>query len=175
MPPRAFGVGRGTAEYFRGRTSPDFDPIGAASIAADMTLSGLLNPQRASRLIQFHALDASRPDFAEVLNALLAQTWGTRQPADSFQATIGLAVGSLTVTRLMELAANADADALVRTQAIEALRGLHARLTRELATRGNAHRSATRAEIERFLSRPEAAHKPTPGLPTPAGDPIGSQ
>jgi hypothetical protein len=174
IPPRAFGYGGGTAEFFRGRTSPDFDPVGAATIAADLAVSGLLNPQRAARLVQFHALDANNPDFAEVLDTLLTQTWGARQPPDSFQATIGMAVGSLVVNRIMELASNPDADVLVRAQAMEALRGLHTRLTREVA-RHSGHRAATRAEIERFLNRPEALHKQTPGLPTPAGDPIGSQ
>src|SRR5690606_21441701 len=47
IPPRAFGYGGGTAEYFGRRTSPDFDPIGAATIAADLAISPLLNPQRA--------------------------------------------------------------------------------------------------------------------------------
>jgi hypothetical protein len=175
VPPRAFGYNGGTAEFFRGRTGPDFDPIGAATIAADMALAGLLNPQRAARLVQFHALEQSNPDFSEVLTALLTQTWNAKQPADNFQAAIGMAVGSLVVTRIMELASNPEADVLVRAQAMEALRALHARLGREVAARNSGHRAATRAEIERFLNRPEAAHKPTPGLPTPAGDPIGSQ
>jgi hypothetical protein len=135
LPPRAFGFGGGTAEYFSRRTSPDFDPIGAATIAADMAISGLLNPQRAARLTQFHALDATNPDFSEVLAALISQTWNSKQPVDAFQAAIGMAVGSVVVTRIMELAANAEADAQVRSQAMESLRNLQSKLAREVSTR----------------------------------------
>lgn len=174
IPPRAFGYEGGTAEYFSRKTSPDFDPVSAAIIAADIAVSGLLNPQRAARLTQFHALDKTNPDFQEVVSALLTQTWGST-PRDSFAATIANAVGSLTVSRLIELASSTEADAQVRAVAIEALRGLHTRIGREPGPANSAHRSATRSEIERFLNRPEVQHKLTPAPPTPAGDPIGSQ
>jgi hypothetical protein len=38
----------------------------------------------------------------------------------------------------------------------------------------DAHRRATQDDIERFLNRPEAVRQATRPLPTPPGDPIGS-
>jgi len=55
IPPRAFGYEGGTTELFSKRTAPTFDPIAAAAIAADLAVSGLLDPNRAARLIEFHS------------------------------------------------------------------------------------------------------------------------
>src|SRR3954462_14684695 len=63
LPPRAFGYEGGTQELFAKRTEPAFDPLNAATIAADLAVSALLEPHRAARLMQFHALDTSYPDF----------------------------------------------------------------------------------------------------------------
>ena len=61
IPPKAFGFGSVNTELFDGRTDPVFDPLGAASIAADMAISGLLQHQRAARLNAFHAQNAENP------------------------------------------------------------------------------------------------------------------
>ena len=58
IPPPASGYGDATAEPFGRRTDPTFDPIGAAQIAADVTLTALLNAQRGARLIEQHGRDA---------------------------------------------------------------------------------------------------------------------
>ena len=55
FPPRPIGF-YGTRESFKGRTGVSFDPLGAAETAADMTLGLLLNPERASRLVNQQAL-----------------------------------------------------------------------------------------------------------------------
>jgi hypothetical protein len=84
-------------------------------------------------------------------------------------------VQSLTVTRLMDTAANADAAPQVRAAATETLRDLHERLkppATDAAT--NAHRRAARDDIERFLARPDAPRRQTAPLAIPRGDPIGA-
>jgi hypothetical protein len=176
VPPTAFGYGGATSEFFNGRTDPVFDPIAAATIAADMTVSGLLEPHRAARLIELHARDASNPDFKAVVVALINSTWKTAPSGSAYHQAIARAVQSLAVTRLMELAANGDASPQVRAVATESLRELKASL--KLAGppgASAAHRRATQEDIERFLARPDATRKQTVPLPTPAGDPIGSQ
>ena len=50
IPPRAYGYPR-TRETFKSKTGLTFDPLTAAETAIDMTLSMLLNHERASRLI----------------------------------------------------------------------------------------------------------------------------
>ncbi len=174
MPPRAFGYERGTGEYFARRTGLTFDPLAAAANAADAAISGLLNPQRAARCIEFHAYDKANPDFSEVVNALVAQTWQGPRPANAAHAVVAETIQSRVVHHLMELAANADASSQVRATASQGLRDLSAWLSVSLRASNAAHRNATLDDIKRFLNRPDATFKPAATLPTPPGDPIGS-
>jgi hypothetical protein len=176
IPPRAFGYEGGTQELFAKRTDPAFDPVAAAVVAADLAVSRLLEPRRAARLIQFHALDKANPDFREVLHALVTRTWRAGVPRDDYHAAVERAVQSLVVTRLMDLAADDNASPQVRAVASEALRTIMEEETIDTA-RDHAtltHFRATREEIERFLTRPDAPRRRTPPPPTPPGDPIGS-
>ncbi|HEX8472565.1 MAG TPA: zinc-dependent metalloprotease [Pyrinomonadaceae bacterium] len=178
IPPTAFGYQGGTAELFNKRTDPTFDPIAAAAIAADLTISELLEPHRAARLIEFHARQPANPDFKHVTDALVAQTWKTPVSSDPFQAAVARAVQSLTVTRLMDLAANADASPQVRAVATDALRALITVINAPSPPRSGmdiAHRRATLDDIERFLVRPDAPRRQTAPLPRPQGDPIGAR
>ncbi|HEX8071195.1 MAG TPA: zinc-dependent metalloprotease [Pyrinomonadaceae bacterium] len=178
IPPRAPGFDGGTIELFAKRTDPAFDPVNAATIAADMAVSALLEPHRAARLVQYHARDAANPDFQEVVAALVRRTWLEAAPRDDYQATVARAVQSLTVTRLMDLAGDDAAAPQVRAVATEALRALQERLKAPagMTTAAEvAHRRAALDDIERFLTRPDAPRKRTPPPPAPPGDPIGAQ
>ena len=175
IPPRAFGYEGGTQELFPGRTDPTFDPIGAAQVAADLVVSDLLQHQRAARLIQFHAQNSANPDFDDVVNSLVAATWDTVVVADRYESAISRAVQSLVVTRLIDLASNADASPQVRATAAGALRSLQKKVVARLSDgMVNDHLTATRDDIERFLARPDEPRRRTPPLPRPPGDPIGS-
>lgn len=175
IPPVATGFEGGTAEYFGRRTDPAFDPLGAAVIAADLTLGALLEPSRAARLQAFHAEHSANPDFKEVTDALINATWKAARPAQVQQVAIAEAVQSQVVSRLMELAASGEASAQVRATASQALRELAAWLGTPAAAKLNpAHRNAASEDIKRFLNRPDATFKTTAPLPTPPGDPIGA-
>ena len=170
MPPRAFQSGGGTTEPFERRTAMVFDPIAAATTAADLAISALLQHERAARLIDFHARDREYPGFEEVIGALLARTWRAMPPGDTRAELILQAVERLTVTRLMDLAANADAAPQARAIATEALR----ELAESLDVAASAHDRTARDDIRRFLARPERTYESTPPLPAPPGDPIGA-
>jgi len=174
IPPRAYGYEGGTGEFFQNRADPVFDPLAAATVAADLAILPLLEPHRAARLNNFHALNPANPDFKQVLDALVARTWLADAPRDPYHASIARAVQSLTVTRLMDTAANPDAAPQVRAAATEVLRDLNERLKLPSTdAAAGAHRRATREDIERFLTRPDAPRKQTSPLPIPQGDPIG--
>jgi hypothetical protein len=183
IPPVATGFEGGTAEYFSRRTDPVFDPIAAAQIAADLAFSALLNPERAARLNQFHALDQSNPDFLYVVGRLTNQVWWSPlfskgAVTTAYHLEIAMAVQSLYVNRLMELAANESAASGVRTTASHVLRQLSTELKLKkqgAAVEFEAHRHAVIEDIERFLNRPDAVRQPTRPLPTPPGDPIGGK
>ena len=172
IPPTAYGYRSGRSELFAKRTNPTFDPIGAAEIAADVAISGLLEPNRAARMVDFNSRDKANPHFREVVDAIIKMAW--KPQPDSRQTAIARAIQSLTVSRLMDLAANGNAQPQVRSVAVEALRGLLATLKRTPAIGdAAAHNRAMADDIDRFLTRPDAPRKQTTPLATPPGDPIG--
>lgn len=173
LPPAAEGTVAETVETFVSRTGLTFDPVGVASISADMTITNLLQPERAERLIQQQALDPAQPGFHGVIRALVEQTWGARS-RDGYEQAIRSTTRSMVVRRLMDTATDRNASPQVRAIAEEELRRLHARLTRESG--GSALEVAVRrsavADIQRFLERPADTWVPTAPLPAPAGSPI---
>jgi hypothetical protein len=175
IPPTAYGYSSGRAELFAKRTSPIFDPVGVAEIAADLAISGLLEPNRAARTINQNARNKTSPHFREVVDSLIKTTWRAPLPANANEASIQRAVQSLIVARLMDLAANANAQTQVRTAATDALRSLAAKLKRTPgAGETAAHNRYAVEEIERFLARPAEPRKQTAPLQAPPGDPIGN-
>ena len=169
VPPTASGYGSGTAEEFEKRTDPVFDPIGAATIATDITLGALLDRARAARAVEQHGRNAAIPGFGEIVTALVQRTWGAAKPADGYGAAIQEAVQSQVVQRLMDLAADTQATPAVRANASAGLR----RIKSLAAASATAHAAGTREDITRFLSRPAEPFKKSDPLPTPAGEPIG--
>jgi hypothetical protein len=168
IPPPAFGYGNGTAEPFDRKTTPTFDPIGAAQIAADVAITAVLTPERAARTIEQHGRDASVPGFDAIVSALVRRTWSAPRASDGYGQAIQDAVQNLVIVRLMDLAANSSASSLVRADASAGLRRIKA-----IAVPTTAHGAAAREDITRFLARPDTAHKRTDPLATPPGEPIG--
>jgi hypothetical protein len=104
IPPRPTGY-PATVEVFRGHTGPTFDPIAAASAAADNTLSYLLDGERAARLIEYQARDERQPGLFAVLDSLVARTWKAPVPS-GYRGELQLLVDNLTLKRLLALAAD---------------------------------------------------------------------
>src|SRR5690606_31988374 len=167
-------------ELFPRRTGLTFDAVGVATVAADHTISLLLNAQRAARLVEQHARDGSTPGFHEVLDALHDAMRPSPSTAHALDGAVRRAVQALYARRLMDLASDAAASTDVRAMATAALTRLTTLPSPELpggdagaAAAWTAHRTALEADIERFLKRPEATVTHPRPLPTPAGDPIG--
>jgi hypothetical protein len=169
IPPRATGFDDGTGEYFAGRTDPALDVIGMATIAADMTLAGLLDPRRAARMIAFNA-EAGSPHFRETTDALITRIFKTAPSKQPYHLAILEAEQRLLVNRFMDLAANSDAASSVRAVANDALHQINEFLK---ARTPDAHERLLQQDIERFFTRPDAQRTRTPALPVPAGEPIG--
>ena len=173
MPPVAYGYGSGRSELFPKRTSPMFDAVGAAEVAADLAISGLLEPSRAARCVSQNSRDRAYPSFREVADALVKTAFASPDP-DRNKALVQRAVQSLLIERLMELAANPNAQSQVRSTASDALRGLAAMLKRTAAAGDTAaHYRSLIDDIERFLKRPDSPRRQPAQLPNPPGDPIG--
>ena len=170
IPPRPPGHGP-HRELFPRRTGPAFDALTPAIVAADLTVSQMLVPSRAARLVEQAMLDPILPDLEEVLEALVEGVFD--RPAESAYAqAVRRAVQRVVVERLMGLGEGAPM-AEVRAHATEALERIRSRLP----TLGDdTHNRLLRREIERFLERP-GGPIPSPAAPMPAappGSPIGT-
>jgi hypothetical protein len=82
LPPRPPGL-EATRESLPSDTGLTFDPIAAAESAADLSLGVLFNPQRASRLVEYHARNPEEPSLDAVLDLTLA---AARPPVSAIRA-----------------------------------------------------------------------------------------
>lgn len=166
---------RPNPEMFAGLTGLTFDPLSAASTAADMPVRLMLNPQRAARLVDLHRRDPSLPGLEDVLDALEAKAFG-REPSSERLAEIQRTVQWVVVRRLIELSNDPGAAPGVRSRVDGELRSLAAKLGQGSAeSPAGAHRTFLAQEIRRYLDRratEETAERPEP-LPPPPGQPIG--
>lgn len=103
--PRSYGE-RGR-ESFKTMTGATFDPVSAATTAADHTLSFLLHPERVARLFNQRLLDRNQLSFEELFDLLFAQTLETSLQ-NPYRNEIHEAVNALVLSKLMGLAQHQD-------------------------------------------------------------------
>ncbi len=201
LPPVPPGYPR-TRESFEGHTGLTFDPQGAVEASANLTASLIFEPTRASRLVEFHALDPNSPGLEEVIDETLKTTWrAPRLPGLAGQTQF--AVETIVLNHLLRLAAGSAAagqspgaalpagvtqnvaagnfaSPQARAEAAAQITSLEAWLQTQLdapaatiAPDVEAHWYAALDQIERFWKDPGYFSAP-PALATPPGQPIGS-
>jgi hypothetical protein len=175
IPPRPPDYERGR-EHFKIRTSPAFDALAPAEAAAQHTLQFLFNPERAARLVEFHARNAENPGLEEVLDAIVAATWKTYHRT-GYDEQIANVVDEAVLFDLMSLASNPRASDEVRAITSLELHGLHDWLTAPIqgkpASSDQAHVAFAVAQIEQFEKDPKHIELTPPADP-PDGPPIGA-
>ena len=156
-------------------TGLTFDPMAAAESAADLTLALLFNPQRANRLVEYHARDAANPGLDEVLSSVLKATWQAPR-ATGLAAETQSAVESATLESLLGLAASNKTSDEARAIARMQVTALKAQLTANFALprEAQAHRAAALARIAEF-ERDPAKFVPAPPVEAPPGMPISKE
>ncbi len=173
IPPRPPEYERGR-EHFKIHTSPAFDASAPAEEAAQHTLQFLFNPERAARLVQFHARDAANPGLQEVLDAIVAATWKAPH-AVGYAGEVARTVDDVVLYDLLSLALNDHATTQVRAVALreaEQLKGwLNANKSAGDASE-QAHLTYAAAQIEQFQKDPKKLELTAPAEP-PDGPPIG--
>ncbi len=165
IPPRPSGYGV-HRELFPRFTGPTFDAITPAVVAADHTLSFLFDSQRAARMVEQKALDATLPGFDDVVNDVVKATFGA-QTGSAYEAEIARSIERVVVDRLMDTVTDARMPQ-VRAIAQAALNNI-AKLSGS-----DPNRALMAADIERFKERPTVAPlATTPAAPpgAPIGDP----
>ncbi len=173
LPPRPSGYGR-HRELFPRQTGAVFDAITPAVVAADLTVGFLLQPERAARLVEQHALDPALPGLDEVIDRLIRAGFDV-SAASPYEAEIARAVGRVVADRLMALAGSAPMPQVraIATWKLEQLRD-------KLSPPGSAVTSAAAAsarlianDIKRFLERPAEPYRAPAAPEPPPGAPIG--
>ncbi len=178
IPPRPPGWGR-TRELFPKHTGSAFDAISPAMVAADHTVAQLLEPSRAARLVQQHAVDPSLPGLDEVIEALFGAT-APQNDDSAYEAEIRRAVRRVFLDRMMQLGAGAPM-AQVRAVATAHLEKTLYRINRAtqdfMASEGvDAETASMRLiamDINRFINRPAAPYAQPISAGAPPGAPIG--
>jgi Met-zincin/Domain of unknown function (DUF5117) len=175
IPPRPTEYPSGRENFAR-RTSPAFDALAPAEAAAEIVTAVVLQPERAQRMIEYHALDAGNPGFAELVDDLLNATWKA-PPASGYKGAIQRTVNSVVLDQLIALAGDDRASAEVRGAAslkLDELKkwiGKQSPLPKYEAMRAQFFFATS--QIDRFQRNPAEIRLTTPA-PPPDGDPIGS-
>ncbi|HJU88666.1 MAG TPA: zinc-dependent metalloprotease [Gemmatimonadaceae bacterium] len=174
LAPRPFSYGN-TVELFGSRTRPAFDELGAARTLAQMVVDAVLQRDRAARLVQFAARDASALTLSETIDSLVSATWRRAAPRDAKMAALQRVTQRALADRLLTLAADSAASPEVRAVvdlSISRLRDEARRRSSSGAEMGRAHWAAISGDFTRWIERRELP-APTGALRAPPGDPFG--
>jgi hypothetical protein len=175
LPPRAPGMGQ-SRELFPGYTGITFDPLGAAETLAGITVANLLHPERAARLIQYHARNPELPDFHDVLDRLIEFTWDA-PVKDGMFGELQRVVDNVVLYHLMGLAVYDAAAPQVRAVSRWKIEELKSSLESKSEASGRINQKAhflnALALIDLFEEDPSQLKLPQP-LSAPPGAPIGN-
>lgn len=174
IPPRPLGYSR-SREVIKIRTDLTFDALAAAESAADITLSLLFHPARATRLVEHHARDKQQPSLALVIDKVMTSTFKA-QPQGDYESSVQMTVNDVALSNLLRLAQNKDVSSLVRAVVYQKIAQLRSDLTAKLKLPGDqlwlAHYSYSLVRINKFIENPDE-YKQELILPSPPGQPIG--
>jgi hypothetical protein len=163
-------------ELIDARTTPAFDELGAARTLAQMVIDGILQRERAARMVQYASRIPNGFSLDEAITGLYRATWGAAVPASGKLAAIQRVTQRALADRLMMLAADKEASPEVRAIAdlkIEEYRAIATQKGAAATTAdAKAHWRAIAGDFKRWIDRGELP-TPTPAMKAPPGDPFG--
>jgi hypothetical protein len=174
LPPHPPGDRR-TQESFPSHTGLTFDPIATAESSADLTLEVLLDPARASRLIEYHMREPKSPSLRSVLEAISKTTAERPEAGHSISSEVERAVEFRGLNAMLGLAVNPAASSQARAIARSHIKDVLKELTSAPALADTAeaiHRAAMIDTINEFEKDPAKFVLSKP-VEAPPGMPIG--
>ena len=151
-----------------------FDPIAGAEAAAHMTVSLLLNPQRAARLVYFSSKDTGLLGLNEMIDRLLDRTW--KAPAmTGIKAELNRAVSFIVLDHLLSLATSRSSSAQVKAITHLELKELQGYLKKNRSADPGQKAAQELAIdlIENYIGNPAREYR-VRRISPPPGSPIGS-
>jgi hypothetical protein len=163
-------------ELFRGRTDPAFDELSAARTLAQMIVDGILQRERAARLVTLASREPGMLTLGETIDSLVARTWNARDVGAPPKVVALRRVTQRAVAdRLLALAADTGAAPEVRAMSEYQIGRLRA-VAQQRGTSGDtmtrAHWASIAGDLARWVERRELP-RPSPALVAPPGDPFG--
>jgi hypothetical protein len=174
LPPTPPGYPR-TQESFPSETGLTFDPIAAAESAADLTLQVLLDPARASRLVQYHMRVPASPALRSILEAVSTTVAERPEAGHSMSSEVERAVEFRALEAMLSLTVNPAASTQARAIVRSHINDLLKQWTADPPLQDTAeaiHRAALIERIQNFNRNP-AKFIPAKPVEAPPGMPIG--
>ena len=176
LPPRPPGL-EPTRESFASETGLTFDPIAAAESSADLTLAVLLDPSRASRLVQYHMRVPDAPSLRGVLEAVSKATAERPEGGHTMSSEVERAVEFRALEAMLSLAVNPATSSQARAIARSHINDILKQWTTAAPLTDTAeaiHRAALIDRINDF-NRDPAKFVPAKPIEAPPGMPIGDE
>lgn len=170
FPPRAMGYSR-SRESFKSKNGVAFDPYGAVDTASEMTLSLLLNPQKASRLVQYKSLNNSQLGLVELIDAIIDNSF-KKNHSDSYYQELQNVVNTQVLNQLFYLAANENNYMQVTAIATSKLEEIAQLLKYNASGIQQIYNNQLLKKIESFKKNP-SNYKKVNAPKIPDGSPIG--
>ena len=149
--------------------------VAAAEASADLTLDVLLNPARASRLVEYHMREPKAPALRSVLETISKTTAERPEGGHTMSSEVARAVEFRALEAMLALAVNAAASSQARAIAEWHIEDLLKQWTSTPAPTDTAEAIHRQAMIERIQQFERAPEKFVPARPVeaPPGMPIG--
>jgi hypothetical protein len=164
-----------TQESFPSQTGLTFDPVAAAEASADLTLEVLLDPARASRLVEYHMREPGAPSLRGLLEAISKTTAERTEGGHTMSSEVARAVEFRALEKMLALdvnpAASSQARAIVEWHIEDVLKQLMT-APASTDTAEAIHRQAMIERIQQFVRAPEK-FVPAKPVAAPPGMPIG--
>ena len=173
FPPRAIGYSR-TRESFKSKNGVAFDPFGAVATASEMTLSLLLHPERASRLVLQKSLDNDQLGLEDVLDAVIKQSFN-KQHKNTYHQELQNVVNNQVMEQLFYLASNKETYTQVNAIAMAKLNKIMSLVKKDnsIGVQKTYNQSIVKM-VEKFKKNPSSYKRlETPKIPD--GSPIGME
>ena len=162
-------------ELLGSRTTPVFDELGAARTLAQMIIDGILQRERAARMVQY-AARLGGYSLNDAVSDLVKGTWSAAVPTSGKLAAIQRVTQRAVSDRLILLAADKEASPEVRGVAdlwADTLKTVAtAKAAAATTAEVKAHWRAIAADIRRWQEKGEVPVL-TEALKAPPGDPFG--
>ncbi len=122
IPPRPFRYPANPRETFKRKTGMSFDVLSPAEAASQLTLSLMLNPQRAARLSTQQIYDKSLPSFLEVLRSSNKSIiFNENLTKNNYFGQISRVVAEMYIVELQKLKLNTATSLEVKSNVTEVL------------------------------------------------------